>query len=412
MSGGAITRTRCSGSVEEVREHGAHGVGRLGRVPHGEAVQRLVVTRHHAAALHRVAAAAHDPEGLAQRVIGGGEGALRVPDPLDDVGRDVVAQLLVDQRGAGGQRRSGGARRRAASRTRPRPGRTRPRRARATRPRPRPRPRPRGGPCPSAGCGARRGEGRCPAPGSACGRATASGCRRPRPAVTTASTPGRARAAAASSRRRMRAWACGLRTMAACATPGISRSSTNVPRPREQAGVLAARHGRADVAAPRRAHRGRRRHRVGGAACARGHEGQHGVDHALVAGAAAQMPGERLADLASVGSGSSRSAAVSDMRMPPVQKPHWTPWWRTNSACNGLSALGIRSQALDRLDGLPSACTASIKHPRTASPSTSTVHAPQTPCSHPTCVPVRRSCSRRRSTSVVRLVTVACRGPR
>ena len=40
------------------------------------------------------------------------------------------------------------------------------------------------------------------------------------------------------------------------------------------------------------------------------------------------------------------------------------------------------------------------------SPSTSTVHAPQTPCSHPTCVPVSRSCSRSASTSVVRASTL------
>ncbi len=49
-------------------------------------------------------------------------------------------------------------------------------------------------------------------------------------AVTTASTPGRASAAVASIRP-TRAWACGLRTMAACATPGMARSSTKVPRP-------------------------------------------------------------------------------------------------------------------------------------------------------------------------------------
>ncbi len=49
-------------------------------------------------------------------------------------------------------------------------------------------------------------------------------------AVTTASTPGSA-SAAATSIRFTRAWACELRTMAAWATPGIARSSTNVPRP-------------------------------------------------------------------------------------------------------------------------------------------------------------------------------------
>src|SRR4029450_2760957 len=39
---------------------------------------------------------------------------------------------------------------------------------------------------------------------------------------------------------------------------------------------------------------------------------------------------------------------------------------------------------------------AKTRQERTASPSSSTVHAPQTPCSQPTCVPVRpRSCRRK-----------------
>ena len=97
------------GQVEEVGEHGADGVRRLGGVPDGERVQRLVVARDEAAALHRVAAAAHHAEGLAQRVVGRGEGPLGLAHALDDVGGDVVAQLVVDQRGAGRERgRRGG----------------------------------------------------------------------------------------------------------------------------------------------------------------------------------------------------------------------------------------------------------------------------------------------------------------
>ena len=57
----------------------------------------------------------------------------------------------------------------------------------------------------------------------------------------------------------------------------------------------------------------------------------------------------------------------------------------------------------------PSAWTANIRHDRTASPSTRTVHAPHTPCSQPRCVPVSRHCSRRKSASVRRGSTVACR---
>ena len=91
------------GQVEEIGEHGADGVRCLGGVPDGEGIQRLVVARDEAAALHRVAAAAHHAEGLAERVVGGGERPLGLADALDDVGRDVVAQLVIDQRGAGGE---------------------------------------------------------------------------------------------------------------------------------------------------------------------------------------------------------------------------------------------------------------------------------------------------------------------
>src|SRR3989442_12388898 len=46
----------------------------------------------------------------------------------------------------------------------------------------------------------------------------------------------------------------------------------------------------------------------------------------------------------------------------------------------------------------------------TVSPSSITEHAPQMPCSQPTCVPVRRSSSRSQSTSDRRAGTVALRG--
>lgn len=42
-----------------------------------------------------------------------------------------------------------------------------------------------------------------------------------------------------------------------------------------------------------------------------------------------------------------------------------------------------------------------------ARPSTMIVHAPQTPCSHPTCVPVSRSSWRKKSTAVMRGSTAA-----
>ena len=53
----------------------------------------------------------------------------------------------------------------------------------------------------------------------------------------------------------------------------------------------------------------------------------------------------------------------------------------------------------------PSHCTASIRQPRTTTPSTRTVQAPQTPCSQPTWLPVSARSSRRKSTSVLRAST-------
>src|SRR5699024_11433278 len=50
----------------------------------------------------------------------------------------------------------------------------------------------------------------------------------------------------------------------------------------------------------------------------------------------------------------------------------------------------------------PSTCTASIRQLRLARPSTSTVQAPHTPCSHPTWVPVAPSSCRRKSHNWVR----------
>ena len=58
---------------------------------------------------------------------------------------------------------------------------------------------------------------------------------------------------------------------------------------------------------------------------------------------------------------------------------------------------------------VPVACTASIRHDRTGSPSRSTVHAPHTPCSQPRWVPVRPRSSRRKSASVLRASATASR---
>src|ERR1700730_11603449 len=53
----------------------------------------------------------------------------------------------------------------------------------------------------------------------------------------------------------------------------------------------------------------------------------------------------------------------------------------------------------------PSACTANIRQERTGLSSTSTVQAPQTPCSQPRCVPVRPQSSRNASAKLRRGTT-------
>src|ERR1700690_1870870 len=60
----------------------------------------------------------------------------------------------------------------------------------------------------------------------------------------------------------------------------------------------------------------------------------------------------------------------------------------------------------------PAACAANIRQERTATPSNSTVQAPQTPCSQPAWAPLRSSRSRRQSSKVVRGSTsISCTVP-
>ena len=93
----------------------------------------------------------------------------------------------------------------------------------------------------------------------------------------------------------------------------------------------------------------------------------------------------------SVAHGRIRSIDTSvALALPGVQKPHCSAWCLRNDFCSG-----VRSRSSDRPSTVtilaPSACTASIRHDRTAAPSTRTVQAPHTPCSQPRCVPVNRS---------------------
>src|SRR6266550_1854222 len=97
------------------------------------------------------------------------------------------------------------------------------------------------------------------------------------------------------------------------------------------------------------------------------------------------------------------------MIIPGVQKPHCRPWHSQKPCCTACRLPLVARPSIVRTSA-PSACTANIVHDFTARPSASTVHAPQMPVSHPTCVPVRLHWSRRKCTSSSRGSTSPWRG--
>ena len=92
----------------------------------------------------------------------------------------------------------------------------------------------------------------------------------------------------------------------------------------------------------------------------------------------------------SVGTGLSARNAVTDTTKPGVQKPHCRPWWSAKACWTGLSDPSSGERPSIVVTSAPSAWAAKRRHERTAAPSRRTVQAPQTPCSHARCVPVRR----------------------
>ena len=94
---------------------------------------------------------------------------------------------------------------------------------------------------------------------------------------------------------------------------------------------------------------------------------------------------------------------------PGVQNPHWKLCESHIACCSGPRTPSGASPSIV-VTSWPAAWTASIRHERTGLPSTMTVHAPQTPCSQPTWVPVRSRSSRRKSASVLRASTEPLRG--
>ncbi len=90
---------------------------------------------------------------------------------------------------------------------------------------------------------------------------------------------------------------------------------------------------------------------------------QHRADDPLVAGAPAQVAGDRLADLAPRSArGRRRSSASAVIRKPAVQNPHCSAWCSVNARCRAAELAVGPGQALRRsVSARPSACTASIR---------------------------------------------------
>ena len=133
------------------------------------------------------------------------------------------------------------------------------------------------------------------------------------------------------------------------------------------------------------------------------------IDDRLIASAAAEIARQCLADFRPRRIGPAQAIRPRSTSMPGVQYPHCSALRATNSRCR--SAMALRSVSPSMVSTMaPSACTASIRQLRTERPSIMTLQAPQTPCSQPTWVPVRRSVWRRKSARCRRAATEAQTG--
>ena len=164
-----------------------------------------------------------------------------------------------------------------------------------------------------------------------------------------------------------------------------------VPASLQQPLEIRPRHRAADVGirpVERRESSGLRSRGHDARSAARARRGLDRVDDGLIAGAAAVIAGQMLADLLAVRLGLARQqilrgdqhARRADSRIAARCGRRRRPADRRSRRCRTMPSM-VSTDA-------PRACTASIRQPRTMSPSSRTVQAPQTPCSQPTWVPV------------------------
>jgi hypothetical protein len=102
---------------------------------------------------------------------------------------------------------------------------------------------------------------------------------------------------------------------------------------------------------------------------------------------------------ASFGAGFLSSNAAAAMTMPGVQKPHWIACSATIACCTGCDRSRLNPSIV--VIRRPSASPIVIRQLRSASPSTWTMQAPQSPSPQPYLVPVRFAASRSAQSSGV-----------
>jgi hypothetical protein len=89
------------------------------------------------------------------------------------------------------------------------------------------------------------------------------------------------------------------------------------------------------------------------------------------------------------------SNAVAETSMPGVQAPHCAAPCRRNDSCRRAKIGGRDFNPSTVVMARPSIWPTATRHAQTGSPSNRTVHAPQSPASQPTFVPVNPRCSRK-----------------
>ena len=183
----------------------------------------------------------------------------------------------------------------------------------------------------------------------------------------------------------MRACACGLRSVWPQSIPGTIRSLAYANSPFTFGGASTRADELADLADLERARRGLRHARRGE---------PHRVEDLGVAGAAAEVAGERLADLVVATGSGSAAAGRRSRRRGPACRSRTAPRPRRRTPAARRAARRRRRAPRPSSRRGRRACAASTRQAQTSVPSSSTEHEPHSPCSHAFFEPGKPSFSR------------------